>query len=398
MGNTAQNNFAGGLVADLHPLTTPPTVLTKARNVEYITTEGNQVILQKRVGNDPELFEDEEVKLTDGFEPLAVSELNNIAYIISFNKDTGEGEIGTFPSPDYDGFAYVEGADYPTGDVTISSEFYDEEDMLANLELTPVLIEDLEVEVNTISPIVYNIANLSTVDDTAVLTHDLENELYFNPAIAGVDGLDSTDVDLYVIADHKGYYPEVTLTATSTNDISEKSDAMITEMLVYVPTAIVQWEVSSDASATGGNLPGTNIWKDLLTDPPVIYLTFAYAPNYAEKNVKVTLMKIGGPPELDTSHIVYTELESNRAITMANNEMQFNGPTRATVVLAGIETFLFSQNSNSTTTLELYFKTGSDEDAIWLGDISTGTDPVTSTPTIKVKKSATNEYTWQWGF
>jgi len=41
------------------------------------------------------------VGLTPGFIPIGVNTLNGIAYIVSFNPNTQEGEIGTFPSPDY---------------------------------------------------------------------------------------------------------------------------------------------------------------------------------------------------------------------------------------------------------------------------------------------------------
>jgi len=39
------------------------------------------------------------VTLSEGFIPLGVNTLNGIAYIVSYNPNTLEGEIGTFPSP-----------------------------------------------------------------------------------------------------------------------------------------------------------------------------------------------------------------------------------------------------------------------------------------------------------
>jgi hypothetical protein len=40
-----------------------------------------------------------EVTLTEDFIPIGINTLNGIAYIVSFNPNTQEGEIGTFPSP-----------------------------------------------------------------------------------------------------------------------------------------------------------------------------------------------------------------------------------------------------------------------------------------------------------
>jgi hypothetical protein len=44
---------------------------------------------------------EEDVTLTPGFIPIGVNTLNGIAYIVSYNPNTFEGEIGTFPSPNY---------------------------------------------------------------------------------------------------------------------------------------------------------------------------------------------------------------------------------------------------------------------------------------------------------
>jgi hypothetical protein len=45
--------------------------------------------------------EEVEVLLTKDFIPIGINTLNGIAYIVSFNPNTQEGEIGTFPSPQY---------------------------------------------------------------------------------------------------------------------------------------------------------------------------------------------------------------------------------------------------------------------------------------------------------
>ena len=159
MEKRASNTFVGGLVTDRHPLSAQNTELIDARNIDLIQVgEGYQLILQKREGNTEVLITPvgwnevmpyrpgeyvthldviyiaiasntnvnpaDDVTFTFweivagpvvpaglpiGFIPLAVKEFNNIAYIISVNPITEEGEIGTFPSPDYSEYIYVTG-------------------------------------------------------------------------------------------------------------------------------------------------------------------------------------------------------------------------------------------------------------------------------------------------
>ena len=159
MDKQAENTFIGGLNTDRHPLTSQANELTNARNIDLIAIgEGYQLILQKREGNQELFFlpsawnalskylTNEYVTelnttykslvdnnigidpathpnswqpqatvlvpagLRPGFIPLAVKEFNEVAYIISVQPSSGVGEIGTFPSPDYTQFIYVEGS------------------------------------------------------------------------------------------------------------------------------------------------------------------------------------------------------------------------------------------------------------------------------------------------
>lgn len=172
MGKQASNTFVGGLNTDRHPLTAQNTELIDAINIDLLAIgEGYQLILQKREGNsellitppawisttqyhinefvvrnsaiykavadnknaDPTSSASWEIQtgtkapagLPLGFIPLAVKELNNIAYILSVNPTTGEGELGTFPSPDYTKFIYEEGAAIPNT-VTIGAPTWDD--------------------------------------------------------------------------------------------------------------------------------------------------------------------------------------------------------------------------------------------------------------------------------
>jgi len=97
------NEFTGGLNTDLHPLVVQSKQLTDALNAELVTTGDNQYIIRNSKGN---LFDKNHgFALSKGFIPLAVKVYNNVAYIISGRfKDDGtfiEGELGTYPSPDY---------------------------------------------------------------------------------------------------------------------------------------------------------------------------------------------------------------------------------------------------------------------------------------------------------
>lgn len=185
MRKQTANNFIKGLITDLNPLATPADVMVEARNVDFITTEGDQLILQKRMGNDPELQEDGQtiVTLSEGFKPLAVKELNNIAYILS-NKDNGDGtntgEIGTFPSPDYGLFEFK-----PTGlelgaPVSINSSW---DDGLADVArftiLTPTFYKDEYVVRFDSAPYIITVRNDGDFTDTFQLDYDTK---YFNCA------------------------------------------------------------------------------------------------------------------------------------------------------------------------------------------------------------------------
>ena len=71
------NTFDGGMVLDVDELHTKSNTLSYARNTEYLTTEGNQLILQKRKGRSVK------INVTSGFNIKAVKVIDDVAYIIS---------------------------------------------------------------------------------------------------------------------------------------------------------------------------------------------------------------------------------------------------------------------------------------------------------------------------
>lgn len=95
MRQTQTNTFSDGLNMDLHPLTTPNTILTDCVNGTMITYNDNEFVLQNERGNS----KIDGAYLSEGFIPVAMKEYNGILYIVSHNPQTKHTEIGTFPSP-----------------------------------------------------------------------------------------------------------------------------------------------------------------------------------------------------------------------------------------------------------------------------------------------------------
>lgn len=96
MSKTAVNKFTNGLTLDTHPLVSMDTSLTNCLNGTLMTMDGNEQILQNDSGNLPT-----GCVLPDGFIPIGMKEYNGVIYIVSVNKNTGEGAIGSYPSPNY---------------------------------------------------------------------------------------------------------------------------------------------------------------------------------------------------------------------------------------------------------------------------------------------------------
>lgn len=100
----AQNVFSDGMVCDTNEYVAGQTKsLSNALNATYLSTVGNQGVIQNDMGNimiKDELPNKENIKLPDGFQPIGMTEYNGIIYIASINKE-GECQLGSFPSPNY---------------------------------------------------------------------------------------------------------------------------------------------------------------------------------------------------------------------------------------------------------------------------------------------------------
>jgi hypothetical protein len=92
--NESLNMFTKGIVADLDPLMVGqdqwvfPTL-----NIRVMNKDGQGIIATVIEGNDIEFA------LNSGFLALGACQYNGVAYIVSYNESTGDGEIGCFPSP-----------------------------------------------------------------------------------------------------------------------------------------------------------------------------------------------------------------------------------------------------------------------------------------------------------
>ena len=96
MKSSQTNTFTGGMQKDLHPMITPPNVLTDALNATIVTMNGNENVLQNDMGN----ARIESAYLPSGYVPIGMKEYGGIVYIAAYNPITKKGQVGSFPSPE----------------------------------------------------------------------------------------------------------------------------------------------------------------------------------------------------------------------------------------------------------------------------------------------------------
>lgn len=87
------NTFTGGVDRDTSAHFIKQDRADKLVNFRLLDVSGNSYAVTSVKGNEF-VFE-----LTDGFIPLGGVDYNGIGFIFSFNGTTGEGEVGTYPSP-----------------------------------------------------------------------------------------------------------------------------------------------------------------------------------------------------------------------------------------------------------------------------------------------------------
>lgn len=99
MENTT-NVFRQGLATDLNPMTISNQQLSDALNATMLTFNGNEMLIQNDMGNVAIETDKGVARLSKGFIPVGMQEHGGVLYIASYNDQTGEGELGTIPSPD----------------------------------------------------------------------------------------------------------------------------------------------------------------------------------------------------------------------------------------------------------------------------------------------------------
>ncbi|MCK5788095.1 MAG: hypothetical protein KAH32_03805 [Chlamydiia bacterium] len=143
-----QNTFQGGLTADLADIAVPASTYTDALNMEFVTVDGDQYILQNIRGNKNSFSLGQDIDKWR-FIPLGTAVFNNVAYIISgsfnYKGEFGRGTIGTYPSPDWDRINAGE-KDVPMEDVYRPLHNFDADN--SNTYTDPFVSTKFEFDIN----------------------------------------------------------------------------------------------------------------------------------------------------------------------------------------------------------------------------------------------------------
>ena len=394
------NVFTGGLNTDLNPLKTPPNILTESRNIDFITTEGDQLILQKRMGNDPALWDDEGtstvVKLTPGFIPLAVKELNNIAYIIGYNKETGEGEIGTFPSPDYGEFVYEIGDEIEGVGATIGEEFSPGEP--PDFILEPSFTEIVFSGIGVITPFPYTLTNLLPYEE--VINLKVTPGPGTVPASVTLPPNGTVTFDYTIYSNTEQVRNDIVITATSDRDPLVFRTATIETLAIADSTALAQRDMKCNSATTGGNVTGSGNWAQYAIDDedPVVEIAFIFGPDYPNKKIQMHVDLQSPPYTPGNQPIQSYEIISDpyNALTIVGTELVFSKSATVQVRLFGVKTILESQGvPYGKGQLEVVGEIiGSGLKLLWKGD----TDPTVSVfGPYNYHEKQPAEIVYQWG-
>lgn len=139
-----KNTFEEGLNLDSNILSASNKGLSDALNATLITMNGNEFVLQNDMGN---AIMD---KLSENFIPVGLKEFGGVIYVASYNPKTGQGEIGTFPSPS----ELVAGQIPYSNNISFTqTEFADKNNYISNISLGKWLMPGDGFEVSfTIAP------------------------------------------------------------------------------------------------------------------------------------------------------------------------------------------------------------------------------------------------------
>lgn len=160
------NQFQSGIVADLdYTKIKSGQWLFPSLNARILNVEGQGMIITNVNGNDYDPSNGIGITLPTGFCIMGVQEYNGIAYLILCNPVTGEGEIGTFPSP-----KALLSYDYVAHTVTINSSvtgFEREYKPLANFYqagLAPMRHEGFKFDITKMLDVIIKPSYDQTID------------------------------------------------------------------------------------------------------------------------------------------------------------------------------------------------------------------------------------------
>lgn len=418
MKQATVNVFLGGLITDLNPLNAPPTVITKSKNIDFLTTEGNQFILQKRSGNDPELYEDVPVTLSSGFRPLAVRQLNNIAYIISYNDQSNEGEIGTFPSPKYSDFQYVSGSSYSPLTIGVTDTFYDEEDLKPDFFISLPVTNNVALDRWTTENVRLQVFNRSVLEDYISMTHSGEAAA-IAPNPVYLSGSGASYFNVFIDTDENIFIEKLAIYGKSLTDTSVTGEALITNITISEPGTIAIRDFWSIAADTGNNIYGSGIWAffehevgnpEALSDP-IVKIIFAFSETYSYKRLKffVKSQAYSWERPIDDYDIIETSNTAIPSIDETGN-LVYNYSATCTVRLKGIKAIIVEEWKASQTPdtdyhilISGHVMDGVDSKVLqvdWKGDLNQGnTNPHTERwLTYNDRYGAGGLLQWQWGW
>jgi len=92
----ASNSFGSGMNLSISDLALPDNFARYMMNFRLVGLEGNNFVISNIKGTESKFA------LPTGFVPVACNEFNEVLYIVSWKQSTGEIEVGSYPSPDYD--------------------------------------------------------------------------------------------------------------------------------------------------------------------------------------------------------------------------------------------------------------------------------------------------------
>ena len=262
---SANNTFEDGIVADMHPMSLPSSTMADALNMEFVTTEGDQYVLQNMKGS---LHESE---LPEGYSILATKTYRNIAYIIAGKFDTDgtfiEGTIATYPSPRWEDI----------------NQFYHEEVVIENVPMlgsysmvteytTPadnlVSIDALTIPSNTIvraGEVLKFVCQLNSLvpsdpDIISTVYRDVVQDIFFSSGVRNI--LECKNSSLPAV-DEVEYLKGLTLSPVNSELLGKSSDILsYTGSMALVGEVVLHTSITEDLPLTftvsGGSKPIVN--------------------------------------------------------------------------------------------------------------------------------------------